>query len=526
MKKIFLFLSLFLVVVACDNEEIINEIEETESKVSNETLSARTKSDLEWDWTTSEILDMYRARKEDGKSIRVYSRSPFFSESSSNLAQDQDMHPEDGWMLVFKNFGTATEAPKGGLPSFALYNKYSGVFRVMVYIPQELRANYSYFLTNLELTNNSDKAPIFTFYSNPSESVLSNHDTSVNLFQTGDCYDYQHFWAVSDFIVSGYDRNIASKDIVFDLTISGVDITYVEGTATGTIEQILKKRRVSGFWKLIDNLKNGVDTGVSFYKSADDAIGVVNDLFGSDDNSGTAIPSSIEGGTNTKSSVAGVVTGLSAAIGFVQGILKGTGSQVPLKMKANFDVKLKMNQQSTLYHTQIAMSPNNQTYMANKPVQTIPWGVFNLKAVPKYSSTTYEYFKKYEAQPYKKIVEQIVDVNTNDFRSNIEVNPELTNVSFQVGYVKRRYSDKPNYFTTFSSIAGNTLSEFYDGTIQYYPDPRIVELAIKITNKYLHPVDGWKEVSIIKTYPVTLGSSSYKRIDDNGNEGPIEPDPF
>jgi len=54
------------------------------------------------------------------------------------LPSDQDIHPEDGWELLLKNFGTAnpmglsTGGKRIGNPYFILYNKYIGKMKVFM----------------------------------------------------------------------------------------------------------------------------------------------------------------------------------------------------------------------------------------------------------------------------------------------------------------------------------------------------------------------------------------------------------
>lgn len=509
MKKNYLFVIMSLVIFACDDSKILEELTPNETSISIE--QTKSAMDLDWDWT-AEYFNAYCAESVTNTPLLIQGlKSPFFT-NNCELAIDQDMHPEDGWMLVFKNLGSSSEIPVGDLPSFALYNKYSGVLRVMTYIPQILDSQYTYYLTTLKFALGSENSPLFTFYSTPYNSPVSNYDANVNVFCTGENYDYQNVWMYSDFILSGYDPNIQDKDIVFEYDIKGVEITEGEGTAEGTLEQVLSKKSVSGFWNTIDMLKNGVDTGVSFYKSVDGAIDAIDDIKSVSDSETTG----------TKVAATTIITAASAALGFVKGLIDSkNSSQIPIKFDVNLDIKLKLEQQSSLYNLKFALNSNSQNNVAIEPVQMIPWGVFNLKEIPTYILNEYEYFKEYNYTPFKKVFEQIVEVNTSEFLENIMHNPELNNVSYQVGYVKKRYSDEPKYFESFSTIASNTKTEYFDGTLVYYPDASIIELAIKVTHKYLHPVEGWKEVSIIKTYPITQGSRTYTRIENGG--GGINP---
>lgn len=526
MKKSSLLLMLLVTIISCTKDD--GFIEST--PVPKDSPIRRTKSDIgakNWDWTTDQVLEMYVADPVTHKSLRIEGQKTPFYNNNSDLSDYQDMHPEDGWMLVFRNFGSSTIAPVGGLPSFALYNKYSGVLRVMTYFNKDQNASFTNLLACLKLSRSSDKSSLFTFYSGPGNSPIDKHDLKVNINHTTKGYDAQHFWHSADFVLSGYDPTLKDRDVVFDYTIEGVDINRGEGGINGSVEQILSKRKVSGFWSFVDQLKNGVDTGVSFFNSAEDGIEVVNKIKTGSVGTKSAREVSHEAVSGrTKIAATTVIAAASAALGFVKGFIDSGKSQIPIKFDVNLDVKLKFTKNSSLYMMKMALNDNSQHASAIKPVQHIPWGVFNLKEIPTYVSTTYKYFKKFHAEPYKRVVEQVLDVNSSEFLDNVIHNPALDGVTYQVGYVKRRRADSPMYFDGFAGVAGNHLTEYFDGTIVYYPDARIRELAVKVTHKYLHPTEGWKEISIVKTYPVIRGSYSYETIIDGDDDGPLPPSPF
>ncbi|MDE5421663.1 hypothetical protein L3073_05550 [Ancylomarina sp. DW003] len=521
MKKSSLLLMLLVTIISCMKDD--GFIEST--PVPKDSPIRRTKSDIgakNWDWTTDQVLEMYVADPVTHKSLRIEGQKTPFYNNNSDLSDYQDMHPEDGWMLVFRNFGSSTIAPVGGLPSFALYNKYSGVLRVMTYFNKDQNASFTNLLACLKLSRSSDKSSLFTFYSGPGNSPIDKHDLKVNINHTTKGYDAQHFWHSADFVLSGYDPTLKDRDVVFDYTIEGVDINRGEGGINGSVEQILSKRKVSGFWSFVDQLKSGVDTGVSFFNSAEDGIEVVNKIkTGSvGTKSAREVSHEVVSG-KTKIAATTVIAAASAALGFVKGFIDSGKSQVPIKFDVDLDVKLKFTKNSSLYMMKMALNDNSQHASAIKPVQHIPWGVFNLKSAPAYQSTEYAYYSPRMGAPYKIEIEDLISVGTSDFLSNIMHNPELKNVSYAVGFVKKRYRDKPKYFTGFGYSAVNRVTEMSSSPI-YYPEAKVVELAIKVTHKYNHPREGVKYISIVKTYPIKAGSWNPRVVitDDNGPDTP------
>jgi len=107
---------------------------------------ASPQSINQWDWTQQFFNDMYI--DQDGTTgAAMPVQSPFYSTglidnpnvshfqiANSNTPYDGvDFHPEDGWELLAKDFGLQVNPVS--YPLFALYNKYTGLIRVFVYIP-------------------------------------------------------------------------------------------------------------------------------------------------------------------------------------------------------------------------------------------------------------------------------------------------------------------------------------------------------------------------------------------------------
>jgi hypothetical protein len=89
---------------------------------------------LDWDWTKRESFD-YAYIQGVG---RINISSPFHTEGSasfdiSNIIAAKDYFPNQGWVLLDKNFGCSSQYSETNYPYFMLYNKYRGIIRLFVF---------------------------------------------------------------------------------------------------------------------------------------------------------------------------------------------------------------------------------------------------------------------------------------------------------------------------------------------------------------------------------------------------------
>lgn len=84
-------------------------------------------NDPNWDWRASQVFIVY-PQLPSGEGVPT--TSPFYQGGISEAVFDN--HPDDGWKLVLRDFGT----PQRGqaIPHFILYNKYQGLLRIFVFV--------------------------------------------------------------------------------------------------------------------------------------------------------------------------------------------------------------------------------------------------------------------------------------------------------------------------------------------------------------------------------------------------------
>ncbi|BDD07806.1 hypothetical protein FUAX_02380 [Fulvitalea axinellae] len=513
MKNLFLlFFSIFILTASCQTE--IDASLDAENDVLSPIL-LRANSDLSpnWDWTTDEDLDIYTSHPLDKSPVKLYGvKTPFYSQHE--LSEFQDMAPEDGWMLVFKNFGSNDISPIRDLPSFSLYNKYTGVLRIMTFIPSIADIDYSKVVGVLKASSSSSDHSLFTYYAEGDETTIKGFDPQMSVFYSTKSFNLNHHWISTDFILSGYDPEDVNRDIALDFELYGCDITNVEGEANGSIEQELSERKISGFWKFIGQLEQGLKSGVSFYNDSEKAIKTIKAI-------GEKFKKKESTTSNRQSSFITVAQAAYSAIGAVRGFIKGgkANTPTPIKFNADFDIQLKMELKKPIYSLKFSLRTDSNHASAIKPTQNISWGVFNLKDRIKYNVNHYKYYKENEAHPYKEAWDEFVNVNSPTFLSNIVHNPSLPTPTYKIGFVKKNGAD------ILSTQASNARRVYYDGNgtdITY----SIFEIVVEITHRYYHPTEGWKEASILKIFPITQGDYRLETIEDNDNGGGLPPTPF
>ncbi|SDM43316.1 T9SS type A sorting domain-containing protein [Siphonobacter aquaeclarae] len=166
-------------------------------------------AEVAWDWTACcSGHTMYASRNGEKPTKLTAVQLPFYSsghwlvEAYSN--EQKDMWPEDGWILAYKDFGTAEKAPP--FPFFVLYNRYKGTFRVMVYNARAVLASYF----RLTLSFSQSPAALFTFTEKRGRyQSLESYDSGARQMVVTQASQGQG-WICGDFLMTGYVPDLAS----------------------------------------------------------------------------------------------------------------------------------------------------------------------------------------------------------------------------------------------------------------------------------------------------------------------------
>ena len=315
---------------------------------------------------------------------------PYYTQShpTSDANWTPDVFPEDGWMLVIRDFGTPTAAP--AFPYFALYNKYRGILRFFFLNSWGL-ANSQY-ATSVQLFNPSQeqyRSALLTF---PAESkcFLKDYDSAQQIYTMSNMT--MNGWSHYDFILSGYDPSLKNKPYVnLDVKTLGLNVSNlsVNANAYGTLEQMINNTPVSFGRSELETLEAALGKGYKYYKSTDDAMKALKKQ--TDDQANKDewwYAAALQLVTGYFSGGGSYVSWIAGAVGFLTEYIGGQDKAAPMQ-PLNFKVKLDLEATGTITNTVWIDSPGFYlNYMASPqpgqvtPVQTIPWGVFNVDEAP------------------------------------------------------------------------------------------------------------------------------------------------
>ncbi|PQA59460.1 hypothetical protein C5O19_07365 [Siphonobacter curvatus] len=292
----------------------------------------------------------------NGIQLPFYSSGHQLADAVNNDAKD--MWQQDGWMLAYKDFGTSVSAPP--YPFFILYNKYKGVFRVMIYNSAGLLNTF--FKVYLSFRSSSPKSALFSFTEKRGGlQTLNNYDGSNKQVVITKANQGQG-WIYADFITAGYVPDLSSNTILH-LSVEAVNESAIQVSGSLTLDEITKSS--AGGSDPLGDVKTAVSKGYKVYKDRSTAL---KDL----GKPTTGFFASIFSIFSTFTDVVGIidyfVSGKNAAAGrepmSFQGTASLTGTLTTPTQVVEYDFALSSS------------IPSSPDYY--KPLQSIPWGVFNL----------------------------------------------------------------------------------------------------------------------------------------------------
>jgi hypothetical protein len=344
-----------------------------------------------WDWTQNAQYTLYSS--DGGGSIsRHASTLPYFTAGNSLLNLDKpDMHTQDGWVLVHRDFGTPSAAQP--FPFFTLYNKYRGIFRVMLYNATQREG--SYFLGELSLVDGTS-APLrgtalFTF-ADPNEfnCSLNNYNPKVTLTAMSKMTAYAS-WAVFDYALLGYDPSLPKNDPVIGFKLTSIEKKAINLKTAGAI-QLFQTVENTGMatpcYTMSTSDVLGIATkGYSAYKSV--GLFMENEILSDAAQAKHKDKEWFKVATSLAASKVGSFIPYAAAIGSVLECFVGGANTATEWAPLNFTGQLSLDTEGAV-HTKRELWNHNfylnvgdrNDLRAQRPVQAIPWGIFNLAEMP------------------------------------------------------------------------------------------------------------------------------------------------
>lgn len=432
---------------------------------------------------------------------------PWYTPGNILNAYEIDMYPEDGWVLAYKEFGTLEQAVQ--FPYFALYNKYRGKFRLMLYKPYT--QNSTYYMAELrfmnELVDQPQASALLTFRAQE-KSFLDKFDRG-QIDSSISHMDVYGSWGVFDFDFAGYDPKLDDPQVdpILQISIKGVNVGDLTGNIGGSIklDQVLQNdsATLGASRNEFESLQEGLKAGSKYYK---DVKGFQDDLKKNLEEQKKLPQDKREWWYGLATDIAPLALAsfapyAGALVGAISGFIGGGKSSPmePMHFKGLLDLQVKMtltDNQAALAPINLFLKPGPLSPLSQRPVQAVHWGVFNMATQPKlaeerhdeswgewrYNARTHnlEWVKRGENYAYSVISGTMPDVVLNP-------NSDMHLVSKKVKFV-----------------TGSTLDQFVDfnfnSTAVIGPRSFVgVELTFKTNNptKYAD-----SEVKIIKSYPV------------------------
>lgn len=449
--------------------------------------------DPNWDWTSSNPVTMYYSP--NGSTVtQINNRFVPFWTNGNPLAADKDMYPEDGWELVWKDFGTPTNAPAN--PFFVLYNKYRGTTRVMIY--NATNDSYTFYKGELSFRSDSPKEPIFTHMADPEKSFAYDFDAGQieTFLGTGAKYND---WIYLDFVTFGYKNNM-SNDMILHLEVHGLNQSKISLDGNISLEEQLANEAASGGSKLTGkSLMDAFKKGHSFYKSADKFKSGLDKTAKDPKNAGKWWIDAVKGLAG--SSLISAVPVIGGAIGFISAFIGGkdkAAPREPMKFEGELNLSGTIETQALLMRADFKTSPGGFSPDYYTSVQDIDWGVWSMEFRPRIQITRFEECREdwYDASltcyNSHSIIEMAQPVIPYAFNSDIG----LTIIKEEAAYV----------YTNQEGTDYMPFSTFYNYSYQssYYHKP--AGMSIKITFRIDNPVvNSDDELVIVKTIPIDIG---------------------
>ncbi|MBC6993591.1 T9SS type A sorting domain-containing protein [Neolewinella lacunae] len=363
----------------------------------------------EWDWTQPLYTLYYKIDGTNVTNVNVI--SPFYDLTNNgepNVEYLQTVPPdfalEDGWELLYRNFGGPIPGTSGvefvDAPSFALYNRYSGKVRVMVYHPSDNSSSFDVMevrAANRDAENESAfiyGSALFSYLETPSAALdqfaaFGNGASAFNRYVDGGVWATLDYVVAYDPCVCEYPSRIYVESVLRDsqainLQLTGTALTEPQvqaGTPANTLQQGYKLaangfgafgagltsfNKLDGYYEKIRDWKEASENGTA--NSPRPTLNVLGEVLPAWFSLGEKVVSVLKFLTGSKGMASAPrITGYSTTFN-----LQGNGSIV------NEDVA-----NPSSYNTPSSEAQNGVQYSdGSDPVYGNPLGVFNLVTTP------------------------------------------------------------------------------------------------------------------------------------------------
>jgi len=341
--------------------------------------------DPKWDWTARTQHEVFAAQAGTVERHTVW--SPYFTAGNPLMkGEEPDHHPEDGWVLVHRDFGTRDAAQP--FPLFSLYNKYKGTFRIM--LMNAMLREEAVFLGELAFLGGKSSA-LLAFHDD-ARPFLKGYDPGLKVIATSNMRTYGD-WAVFDFPLVGFDPATTAQELILTFKLSAIDKARLKLAGEGTLDlrQAFDQNEVRpGFFlnglalygqcrqtlNIYDDaksfIKDEVRSPAGITKNKDKAwFPLATQLAAG--NCGTLYPYAM--------ALGGLLTN------YIGGARSGAGAQL-LRFEGQFQFAVDgaIETRRELWAHNFYLNPGTRDALAQRPVQAIDWGVVGLEEAPYYTN--------------------------------------------------------------------------------------------------------------------------------------------
>lgn len=328
--------------------------------------------DPDWDWTTDQPYELFIKGATTPTIVSLPYKINEGPASILNKKANTDIKPEEGWVLLYRDFGT--EKRKIKFPKFILYNRFRGTLRVIYYNTSE--SNFSYAIATIEQLYNGKRAALFSF--GRKDYFLEGFDQSLILSAAHQTQS--RAWSYVDFTILGFQKNLAT-DASLRFKIYGVEESDVQLEGDLTLSQILNSGQVNGRY----DTKKAIDKGARFFKEIQSAKDSLRDDVNKNPDSWYAKHVlSLLG-----SSFANFIPGIAGVAGFITSFISSGEENRPLPMKFAGEIELtgKITKDSLIDSFTLktpGAGQSDPSEISGLPLYDKPIGVFNLERKPSF----------------------------------------------------------------------------------------------------------------------------------------------
>ena len=403
-----------------------------------------------WNWTDQVFANVYYdsgtstanivAANGDGKVT-----SPFWDGTQALVGyRDQsDMYPDDGWMLVARDFGTSTAAQP--YPFFALYNKYKGKLRIAFWQSSEKNIS-SYHSISLSFQQGIGNLPPSFLYADTDVNHGFINQANSSYVQKVIAKANRSQWMVGDFDVSGYSNQDFNSSANFNINIADVDESSLSAVGDITLDGSVQPKSNGKAFDIVQSL---VGYSAPSLKAIGDVVKKVDPTGGYEK---FATP------------VGGVLDFIKGGLDLISG-LRGNGGGFDVNLTGNINLNGTIKTLRDAGSIPIYLKPQSGDF-GYSPVQSIPWGVIGVVGIQPQDQSpiapAYHYTVKRHFYPGRNNKEYVI---IPPVPLDIQVNPSsgLTLTGLRVGFPQPKMDSAVQnkfIFPTYSSLIRRVSTDF------------------------------------------------------------------